>query len=251
VVAERVNSEKLPRFYVLGYRGYLGSNIATHLNSQGFEVRKIDPRITDLRHHSLSDGDWVVDSSRLKEFDEPSLLKDSKVNREVLSWADSSKAKLLRIGSILELQNEDDVSPYIKWSCQRTKELTKANSSGKFGTLIVPNIYGGDKSTSILDLILKKYSSGEIFDLEHPFVFRDFLHIRFLLESIDDLVTNAQTFLGQTNLISSGVSYQVGSIRDYIHTRDKSQLVSKANDYIQRIDCREFPDKLLNYVENY
>jgi hypothetical protein len=251
MVFQGKKSVKPRRFYILGIRGYLGSNIATHLAEQGLEVYEIDPRITKLPKLSLSNGDWIIDCSRLKRFTEDSLLVDMKIFREVLAWADLSKGRFLRIGSILELQNEGDVSPYIKWSSERTKELTKANLSGKFGTLIVPNIFGGSESTSILDLILRKHKSGQSIYLEQPDTFRDFLHVQFLLESIDNLIAGRQTLFQNASLISSGVSYQVGSICDYVYSREKNQLVSIANEYNRRHDCRLFPDKVLNYIENF
>jgi hypothetical protein len=239
------------RVYILGHMGYLGSNIAAYLTAQGLNVLSIDTRVSDLELFPIMKGDWVLDCSRLNSFSEFSIEENASNHHEVLDWVRTSEAKYLRIGSILELQNEGQDSPYVLWSRERTKEVTAANMTGAISTLIVPNIYGGVGSNSIIDLLLRKYKSNLFFELEKPFEFRDFLHIEHLFASIKDLMNKSDTSMKNIYVTTSGICYQVGSIQDYIYSGKSSELVSKEIDYPPYVSYSVYSDELANYIKNY
>ena len=116
---------------------------------------------------------------------------------------------------------------------------------------LVPNIYGGVGSASIIDLMLERRSTGKYFDLEKPSAFRDFLHLEYLLATIRGLIKNFDRFKEDQYAITSGVCYQVGSIRNFLYSNRISDLVSKEIEYDCKIEFGLYPDKLLNYIKNY
>lgn len=228
---QKPKSREALTVYVLGSEGYLGSNISFFLLANNIDVRSIDSRRVTLTEVELQKSDFVLDCSRIRTFDEDTLVKDRGNLKETLKWIQNGKCKYLRLGSILELGTNVNVSPYVEWSRNRTRIICNYAYDSNFQVLLLPNVYGGSRSKSIIDKLVDQISTTKRFALSEPLVFREFLNVRTLNELILEWVKRTETLTKQVTLLHSGWSYELDSIQKFLETCGTAKLLGKEVNY--------------------
>jgi nucleoside-diphosphate-sugar epimerase len=238
------SSAELARICILGGNGYLGNNLQAELKLLGFVVTVIDSRVENLMNLGLKAGDLVLDCSRIRSLDAESMERDAHFNQKLLEFIAKENGSYLRIGSELEVLLPLEVNLYREWSFNRTESLMKYKTSKNFRALLVPNIYGGYRSNSIVDLIIKTSLNREKVELTNPFSFRSFIHIESLVQVIVDFLQHGFTQSKVVTLISTNVTFRIDSIQGYIHTQRQSELITRIPMYSNRLSTIFLKDTL-------
>ncbi len=235
-----VKSEISKKVFITGRNGFIGRNLSNYLLSKGYEIVGIDSRIPQHKNFVIKRNDIFIDCSRIKNFDINEVKKDEENYYQLLKWVVSHGCTFLRIGSNLEVALPNEFTNYSNWSKQRTKLILNLGLQNKMKILLVPNIFGGDKSNSVLELILQGFKEGKKLKINNPEAYRDFLSINLLLPTIESFLMNLTTQVKSTYLITTGICHQVGSIQEFVYSKGKSPLISKkfeSDTVLDRIIC--------------
>jgi hypothetical protein len=234
--------------YLIGHRGYLGSNLLRSWTSIGIETKTIDTRIDEYLNMNLQPQDLVVDCSRLTTFSVATLKEDATAFTKLQEWVNEAHAQYVRVGSILEVEGQITSSPYIDWCRSRSQRIYEMVSTQKFHVLLFPNIYGGSGSSSVVDLILTENRSGRRVELKEPNAYRDFLSIDQFLKTFHKLTFKDTVQNSKALIITSGTQYKVASLQEYVVTGDESVLVSRKARYNSRFPWFVATDSLPSYL---
>ena len=239
------------RIWIIGHKGYLGSHLFQHFVRLGCQVSEIDPRVTDINAIGISPNDLVIDCIRVKNFDLPSLIQDQKLSIAVLKRIARTNTPYIRIGSTLELEEGVPVSPYIEWSRSRTQLINESLESKNSSVVLVPNVFGGSGSPSVVDRLLSAAVTGEDFHLENPGATRDFLAMDIFLSSIQNHISSDLNSSSHTFVITCGNKYEVGSIQEYIQSHKLILLKSQPIEYPNIFKITIVSDLLPEYLKRY
>lgn len=221
------NSEISKKIYIIGHKGYIGRNLSKYLISQGFEIIGIDSRISEHKNFSITNNDILLDCSRIKNFESTAANRDQELYSQLLEWVASNNCMFLRVGSNLEVALPKEITNYTKWSTNRTELIMNLGLHNRMKVLLVPNIFGGDKPNSVLDLIIQEFKEGRKYKIDSPGVYRDFLSMKTLFPIVESFLINLTTNTKSNYLITSGISHQIGSIQEFLYSKGESSLISK------------------------
>ena len=221
------NAMREKRIFLLGENGYLGFNLKEKFSQLGVGIIAVDSRVASFERIKLNQKDLVLDCSRLRHLDSKSIEEDKANHQKVLDWVKDHDSNYLRIGSILEEDASSEDSPYKRWSQAKTRSVLSNRFNGYLGVLLVPNIYGGKSSKSIIDLLFARFLSNEKVELSNPHLYRDFLNIDSYVNSMTKFITSIDTECHSFNVLTTGLSFNVASLQDFLHSNCSSKLVYK------------------------
>jgi nucleoside-diphosphate-sugar epimerase len=231
-VLEKENGQLITsKVYLIGHNGYLGSNLYSHLKALGLVISTIDTRNLDYLKHRLNHDDVVIDCSRIRDFSEECLKKDVFFTSKLLRWVIENQARYFRIGSTLELDSINREKSYVQWSRDRSKAIQISGKQSQLFVLLVPNIYGGKGSSSIIDTLCEEYRSGKRLKLAEPENFVDFLSIQNFQSFVHRCALSQSTPDSRFVIVTSGLKYEIGSIQNYLYTKNPNDLNSKPVEY--------------------
>ena len=239
------------RIWIIGHKGYLGSHLFQDFVRLGCQVSEIDPRVTNIETIGISPNDLVIDCIRIKNFDLPFLIQDQRLSLAVLEWIARTNTSYIRIGSTLELEDGVPTSPYIEWSRGRTQLINESLESKNSSVILVPNVFGGSGSSSVVDRLLSAARAGEDFHLENPGVARDFLAMDVFLSLIQYHIASNLNSGAHTFVITCGKKYEVGSIKEYIQSHKLVHLKSQSIEYPKIFKTTIGTDLLPEYLKRY
>jgi hypothetical protein len=239
------------RIWIFGHKGYLGSHLFQDFVRLGYQVSEIDLRVTNTKTIEIAPNDLVIDCSRIRNFDPPSLIEDQKLFLDVFEGISLSNTSYIRIGSTLELEEGVRPSPYVKWSRGRTQLISETLKTRNSSVVLVPNVFGGSDSPSVVDRLLSAALAGEDFHLENPGDTRDFLAMDVFLASIQDHISSNLNSSSNTFVITCGKKYEVGSIKKYIQSQSVIDLKSQSAEYPKMFKITIGSDALPEYLKRY
>jgi nucleoside-diphosphate-sugar epimerase len=242
--------DKSANIFILGHKGYIGSILCKWIEGFTNNVVCLDSRYDNLDRLDISSKDFVIDCSRLNCFSNQSEESDFDTFGRLIKWVFSSGASYLRIASTLEF-SENPGSRYVAWSSKRTKLISSLEKTGTLDSVFVPNLYGGERSTSVIDLLIENYSRGKFLELDRPEAHRDFLHINSILPIINKWLTKPKLHQRIPDLVTSGVNYQIGSLRDYLYLKSEDFLQIEKATYPKSLKVEELTDNLLGHLQSH
>jgi nucleoside-diphosphate-sugar epimerase len=235
---------------VLGSKGYIGFNLCLFLQQSNITYQALDTRKDNLDELDHINNLLLIDCSRISKFDHQTLIKDNSSHEKTLSALSKRKGFYFRIGSILEINQNIEKDDYISWSQNKTRLTESFGADLKYLTMFIPNIYGGQKSTSIVDKMKSEFLSGRKLALSNPENYRDFLHLQRFFQPLNDLLSMIQNNSDTRVALTSGIAYQVGSIQQFIHDGNSRDLKSISAEYSDIDRCITMPDDLKSYFQN-
>lgn len=236
--------------FLIGHRGYLGSNLLKAQSLLNVKTKAIDTRDLDYKKHELNFQDIVLDCSRLRSFSGESLQEDSASFARMMDWVSRSNARYVRVGSVLEVEDSAEPTPYIEWSKARSQKIQEFENQRKFQILLVPNIYGGVGSTSIVDLLLQSHQGREL-DLLCPDAYRDFLSMTNFLKFIRGFMVETKVAIPSVSIVTSGIKHQIASLQDFIVTRNSAGIKSKRAMYPTDYPQHVISESLQKYIQSH
>jgi nucleoside-diphosphate-sugar epimerase len=241
------NSAKI---FILGHEGYIGSNLYKWITGFTNNVVELDSRHDNLDRLEILSQDFVIDCSRLNCFSKEAQERDFDTFGQLITWVHGSGASYLRIASTLEF-SENPEGKYVAWSSKRTSVISSLEKTGTLDSVFVPNLYGGERSTSVIDLLIENYSRRKFLELDHPEARRDFLHIDSVFPTIIKWLTKPKLQQRIPDLLTSGTNYQIGSLRDYLYLKSDDFLQFEKAAYPKSLKIEELPDNLLGHLQSH
>lgn len=236
------------KVYLIGHNGYLGSNLFSYLKALGLVISTIDTRNLDYLKYQLNQDDVVLDCSRIRDFSEESLKRDNFFTSELLRWVINNQARYFRIGSTLEIDSISSENAYVQWSRDRSKAIQISGKQSQLFVLLVPNIYGGKGSSSIIDMLCEQYRSGIRLNLAEPKNFSDFLSIQNFQSFVHRCVLNQSTPDSRFVIVTSGLKYEIGSLQNYLYTKNLYDLNSIPVEYPESYSKALVTDSIQVYM---
>jgi nucleoside-diphosphate-sugar epimerase len=236
---------------ILGGNGYIGRIICSYLESSDVIYKRLDTRTSGIQEFISSNRLFVIDCSRVTDFGKENLKNDTTNHLRTLSAISLRNGFYLRIGSCLELIQDDKRDDYTSWSRNKTRLTESLDLKLNYLTMFVPNIYGGNNSTSIIDRMKYEFALGKKLMLNNPENYRDFLHVQRFIESLDILFNSPQIDADKRVAITSGIAYQIGSIQQFIHSGNPIELKNVSTQYNEINKCIVLPDDLVNYFSDF
>jgi nucleoside-diphosphate-sugar epimerase len=237
--------------YVLGHAGYIGSHLSSQLLKLGYSVHKLDSRNFNTSKVNFDSRDTIVDCSRVKNFDPRTLQEDCIATRNLIEAVSECNATYVRIGSVLEIDSHTELTPYINWSRQRSEKTIPSTENLKSRLILIPNIYGGIGSPSIIDSLKSAKKRGEEIILENPASKRDFLSMDNFLVAILETLIAMSSATSATTILSSGYLYKVESIQTFLNTQDSGLLQKEGVSYVVSGEIKIISDSLVEYLLDY
>lgn len=237
--------------YVVGHTGYIGSHVFNYLVLRGHSVYGLDCRKSDISEIDIKANDIVLDCSRIKVFDPLSLEEDYVSINRLLKAISEFNATYVRIGSVLEIDPQAKSTPYIEWSRHRSEATTTFASNANSKLILVPNIYGGIGSSSIIDELKSSKKTGQTVSLDNPSSKRDFLSMNRFLAALYETLFTVSKSSPATIILTSGFLYEVKSIQLFLEARGKSILSREQCTYITSGEVKEIADSLVEYLLDY
>lgn len=237
--------------YIVGHTGYIGSHLLNYLVLHGYSVYGLDCRKSDISEISINANDIILDCSRIKVFNSLSLEEDYVSINRLLKTVSKFNATYVRIGSILEIDLQAISTPYIEWSRLRSEATTSFASNAKSKLILVPNIYGGIGSSSIIDELKKSKKTGQTVNLDNPTSKRDFLSMNSFLAALYETLLTVSKSSPATIVLTSGFLYEIKSIQLFLEARDTSILLREQCTYMTSGEVKEIADSLVEYLLDY
>ena len=237
--------------HVIGHNGYIGSNLLDYFLHLDHSVQGLDPRKSNIEEINFKGNDVILDCSRIKNFDPIALRKDYESTIDLLGVASRFDATYVRIGSVLEIDSQATSSPYIEWSRQRSKATLSARSKLTSKLILIPNIYGGIGSSSIIDSLKSAKQLGKDLILDDPTSKRDFLSINNFLTKIHEILSANSLGFPPTAILTSGFVYEVQSIQSFLKAQDTTLLLKQQSFYNSSGEIIRIEDALVKYLLDY
>lgn len=235
------------RVYIVGHKGYLGAHLLRYLRDLNYSVHSLDLRKPIKQDFVLEDNDVVIDCSRIREFSEIKLREDYVSTVNLLNLIFESGAIYARIGSVLELDSLSNPVPYVEWSKKRSNLILESKINLNAKLILVPNIYGGDESSSILDRLQTADANGEEFALDEPNSKRDFLFMNNFLNGVHEILFQYDSVFPIVTVLTSGYLYEIESIKSSIKFQNSKLLRKVRASYSVSGKVREIQDTLLDF----
>lgn len=237
--------------YVLGHAGYIGSHLSFQLIKLGYSVQILDSRNFNTSDVNFDSRDIIVDCSRVKNFDPRTLQEDYMTTRILIEAVSKCNATYVRIGSVLEIDPHIELTPYINWSRQRSEKTFSSTENLKSRLILIPNIYGGFGSPSIIDSLKSAKKRGEEIILENPASKRDFLSMDNFLNAIPGTLFAMPSATLATTILTSGFLYNIESIQTFLNTQDLELLQKEGAFYVVSGEIKVIDDSLVEYLIDY
>jgi nucleoside-diphosphate-sugar epimerase len=235
------------RVYIVGHKGYLGAHLLRHFTELNYSVHPLDLRKPIRQDFVLEKNDIVIDCSRIREFDEVKLREDYVATVNLLGLISKSGAVYARIGSVLELDSPSIQVPYVEWSKKRSNLTLESKDNRQAKLILVPNIYGGDESPSIVDRLLEADANGEEFTLDEPKAKKDFLSMKNFLNGVQEILFEDDSVSHNTTVLTSGYLYEIESISSCIKFQNSKFLLKERAFYSRSGEVKEIADSLLGF----
>ena len=236
------------RLILVGHRGYLGAHILENLVKKQIAYRTLDPRTEDLSLNLLKESDVVIDASRIRRFDSEALVADEIAHEKLGSAISKVGARYVRIASTLEKTPKVPPTQYLAWSSGRTHKIQKEWGNIDSQVIYVPNIFGGENSSSVVDLLKKNHRKGMQLELSDPNAFRDFLHVDFFLEAIMQSLENIAHSNCESITLTSGFEYRIGDLGKCLLRNSSEGVTRRLIPYANTDQCFHYPDTVLTYL---
>ncbi len=237
--------------HVLGHYGYIGSNLLNYLLHLDHSAQGLDPRKSNIEEIKFEGNDIILDCSRIKHFDPIALREDYESTIDLLGAASRFNATYVRIGSVLEIDSQVMSSPYIEWSRQRSKTTLSSRNELTSKLILIPNIYGGIGSSSIIDLLKSAKQMGKEIILDHPTSKRDFLSMNNFLTKIHEILFATALGFPPMTILTSGFVYEVQSIQSFLKAQDTTLLLKQQSFYNSSGEIMRIEDGLVKYLLDY
>ena len=237
--------------HVLGHYGYIGSNLLNYLLHLDHSAQGLDPRKSNIEEIKFEGNDIILDCSRIKHFDPVTLREDYESTINLLGVASRFNATYVRIGSVLEIDSQATSSPYIEWSRQRSKTTLSSRNELTSKLILIPNIYGGIGSSSIIDLLKSAKQMGKEIILDHPTSKRDFLSMNNFLTKIHEILFATALGFPPMTILTSGFVYEVQSIQSFLKAQDTTLLLKQQSFYNSSGEIMRIEDGLVKYLLDY
>ena len=237
--------------HIIGHYGYLGSHLLTYFLHLDHSVHGLDPRRFNVEKFEFEGNDIILDCSRIKHFDPIALRKDYDSTINLLGVASRFNATYVRIGSVLEINSQAMSSPYIEWSRQRSKITLLPRNKLTSKLILIPNIYGGIGSSSIIDRLKSAKQLGKDLILDDPTSKRDFLSMNNFLTKIHEILFATSLGFPPTAILTSGFVYEVQSIQSFLKTQDITLLLKQQTFYNSSGAIIRIEDALVQYLLDY
>ncbi len=237
--------------HIIGHYGYIGSNLLNYLLHLDHSVQGMDPRKSNIEEIKFEGNDIILDCSRIKHFDPITLREDYESIIDLLGVASRFNATYVRIGSVLEIDSQVTSSPYIEWSKQRSKTTLSFRNELTSKLILIPNIYGGIGSSSIIDLLKSAKQMGKEFILDDPTSKRDFLSMNNFLTKIHEILFATSLGSPPMAILTSGFVYEVQSIQSFLKAQDTTLLLKQLSFYNSSGEIMRIEDALVKYLLDY
>jgi nucleoside-diphosphate-sugar epimerase len=237
--------------YVLGHVGYIGSHLLNRLSLLGYSIHSLDSRNFSIDEREFKAEDIFIDCSRIRNFDARTLQEDYIATVKLLEISFKFNVTYVRIGSVLEIDPQATSTPYIDWSRQRSKWTLSSLANLKSRLLLIPNIYGGTGSASIIDGLKSARQNGEEIPLKDPTSKRDFLSMNNFLAVIPETLLALPSKSSTTTILTSGFLYDVKSIQSFLKIQDLTVLRKESISYTNSGEIKVIKDSLVEYLLDY
>jgi len=237
--------------HIIGHHGYIGSHLLNYLLHLDHSVHGLDPRKSNIKEIKFEGNDIILDCSRIKHFDPITLQEDYQSTINLLGVASRFNATYVRIGSVLEIDSQAVSSSYIDWSRQRSKTTLSSGNRITSRLILIPNIYGGIGSCSIIDSLKSAKKRGKDIILDDPTSKRDFLSMNNFLTKIHEVLFTTSLEFSSTTILTSGFVYEVQSIQSFIKTQDTTLLSKQQSFYNSPGEILRIEDTMVEYLLDY
>jgi nucleoside-diphosphate-sugar epimerase len=235
---------------LLGAKGHLGTHLYSSLETSGISIQPFDSRSDDIDSLQISGAKILLDASRVNTTDPSEVRRDLELHSRLLDNIEYLGLQYVRIASSLEIRPHETVTEYLKWSRAKSERILWKIDAGMSGKLIyIPNVYGGAKSQSIVDRMIRGRGKNKVEQLRNPGQLREFVDIDTFCHAVINILQNVDMREKEIE-ISTSIEYNISSLMDYI-IGNRRDLTTKARNISTEIGILqiEVVDQLKQYVD--
>lgn len=235
----------------MGASGHLGSRLHAFLEYSGMSVQWFDNRSENLGLLNTSSTTILLDVTRINASDSREVARDKKLHIQLLDQIETAQMRYFRIASALEIRPLETETEYVVWSREKSQRILKKFDAGNPCKLIyTPNIYGGEKSQSIVDRLIYGLQVNRAEHIRNPDQLREFVDIETFCKTVAEIVGGAEILEPGIEITSSTV-YNISNIRDYIHGNVKNLFGStRKNSEEPGVRQYKVVDQLKQYIDS-